>query len=146
MAITLFHSLPSPVDSFRTTATSLKRGSSGDVVWEERGKDSKLSIYKEAVVFCATQGGRIHKSLQNCRLWHYTHTHTRKKKRYKTNVRPEPQYHWLAAVHRCDRSGWKKVSYFSRERCLLCVQKPGLLKHHMRNVRTCSESLWTAEV
>lgn len=128
-------------------ATSLRRGSSSHVVLGRRDsrrcKDSSLSVYKEAFIFCGSQGGRISVHLQNYWLGHYTHM---RKKRYKTNVRPEPRDHRLAAVQGYDRNGWKKVSYFSREWCLLCVQKPRLLKHHMRNVRTCSEYLWTTEV
>lgn len=81
-----------------------------------------------------------------CRTVDWDITHTWEKKKYKTNVRPAPRHHWPAAVQGCGSSGQEKVPYFSRERYLLCVQKSRLLKHHTRNVRTCSEYLWTTEV
>lgn len=61
----------------QSTATSFKRGSSGDVVRGTRDprrcKDSRLSICKEALTFCGIQRGSIRMNLQNCGLGHYTH-------------------------------------------------------------------------
>lgn len=41
-----------------------------------RCKDSRLSICREALIFCGTQRGRIRRNLQNCGLGHYTHMRT----------------------------------------------------------------------